>query len=54
MKEMLLDVFHDFSGPVVTGLAAGHCNPALTLPMGCPVTLTTDPPGLYLNEPSVT
>ncbi|MBI2345870.1 MAG: LD-carboxypeptidase [Deltaproteobacteria bacterium] len=53
LVPMLTEFFHDFPGPVLCGLPAGHCDPFLTLPLGVRVTLTTDPPCVTINESAV-
>jgi muramoyltetrapeptide carboxypeptidase len=54
LLPMLTEFFADFRGPVVMGLPAGHCDPSLTLPLGCHAHLTTSPPGLTISEGAVT
>ncbi|MBI4366366.1 MAG: LD-carboxypeptidase, partial [Deltaproteobacteria bacterium] len=51
---MLTDFFHDFPGPVLAGFPAGHGDPFITLPFGARATLTTDPPGITIDEAAVT
>lgn len=53
LPDMLTAHFATFDGPVVTGLAAGHCDPCLTLPFGCQASLSTDPLQLSINEAAV-
>lgn len=53
LDTMLAECFADFDGPVLAGFPAGHCDPFITLPLGCQATLTSDPPGLIIREGAV-
>lgn len=53
LDSMLREIFHDFAGPVIAGLPAGHCDPMLTLPLGCTAELCSDPPSLRILDAAV-
>ena len=42
LKEIFSDIFSKHSIPVISGLAAGHTYPQITLPLGAKVTLNAD------------
>lgn len=53
LVPILTEFFHDFPGPVIAGLPAGHCDPCITLPLGVRTTLTTDPACVTIEESAV-
>ena len=51
LGEVLDSILGDLSVPVMTGLAAGHTDDQLTLPMGAECTLDTAQGGLIFDQP---
>ena len=47
---MLGDVFANFDGPIVAGFPAGHCDPFVTLPLGCRARLDTEARSFVVEE----
>lgn len=54
-RSVCADLLTDFRGPVLWGFPSGHTSgPALTLPLGVTVSVSTDPaPGLIVEEAAV-
>ncbi|MGD2116478.1 MAG: LD-carboxypeptidase [Acidobacteriota bacterium] len=52
LGDLLREVAGRFSGPVATGLPAGHEVPNLTLPLGVPARLDSAAGGLLLERPA--
>lgn len=53
LDVMLADCLRDFPGPVLAGLPAGHCDPALTLPLGVAASIDTHPIRFSLDAAGV-
>ncbi len=53
LDTMLAEIFADFHGPVLAGFPAGHCDPFITLPLGCHARLTSEPAALTILEGAV-
>lgn len=51
LDEMLQDVFHDFNGPVIAGIPAGHCDPFTPLPFGSGISVDIANNEIRLFEP---
>ena len=47
LPEILQEYAEFVPGPVVAGYPLGHSHPSLSMPMGCPMTLTAPPDALY-------
>jgi muramoyltetrapeptide carboxypeptidase len=54
-EDFLLDLLHDFDGPILMDFPAGHEAPNLTLPLGTEVELVSDATTGWLsyNEPAL-
>jgi len=50
LRELVLDATDGYNFPILMNYPYGHHTPELmTLPLGAPVRMNTDPPGLFLN-----
>ena len=54
IREVLLDAFREFAGPVLFGFPSGHTTgPTWTLPLGVKATVVTSSPAVIIEEAAV-
>ena len=54
IRDVLIDFFHDFRGPILFGFPSGHSSgPTWTLPFGVHARIVTSPPTLDIIEAAV-